>query len=252
MSCVVCRVRTRLGETIRSEADAERLREDFCRIRSVVRDFASAQRAQSTAEAAATRLDEDQRGRATPEADDDHRHHINPIITTATDDDGDEAALNSPPFEDEELGRYQAAFLRLFARDLSPEQLLHQLRTQPEFAPFQSTSSPPMCAVRAATCRACRAVARVRPGLTTRRQSTWRGSTCGAWRWPRSWCASGCASLGQRCASPDGDGRDPTAKAKTTMKKMMKKTRKEPMMASATCTSLQKLMSDVVGGMVIT
>jgi hypothetical protein len=37
-----------------------------------------------------------------------------------------------------------------------------------------------------------------------------------------------------------------------TRKKKKTRTRKEPMMASATCTSLKKLMSDVVGGMVIT
>jgi hypothetical protein len=122
-----------LGETVRSERDAEQLREDFLRIRSVVDEFRVEQTNKNVEGPSATTAVVEVAG---PPQTPTESH-------LAPDASFDAAA----PFEDEELGRYQAAFLRLFVTNLSPDQLLHELHTQPDFEPYRRTFCPALLAL---------------------------------------------------------------------------------------------------------
>jgi len=113
----------RLGETVRSERDAEQLREDFLRIRSVVDEFRVKRTTKNVEGPSATTAVVEVAG---------------PLQTPTESHLAPDASFDAAaPFEDEELGRYQAAFLRLFVTNLSPDQLLHELRTRPDFEPYR-------------------------------------------------------------------------------------------------------------------
>lgn len=118
----------RLGETIRSRRDEERLRQDFC---AVVQDF-KAKLSPSPAMTITTNgARQEPNARSEGKGDDTER------LASAKREAIVEGSSAARPCEDEELGRYQAAFLRLFIQDLTPDQLLHELRTLPDFAPYQ-------------------------------------------------------------------------------------------------------------------
>jgi len=106
-----------------------------------------------------------------------------------------EGSSAARPFEDEELGRYQAAFLRLFIQDLTPDQLLHELRTLPDFAPYQSTNF--------AFAFFDLFVALTRVLL----QNTLKALIGGVQRLRLLWCTSGCASASLLVCTTPGENR---------------------------------------------